>query len=88
MHPVAAANSCCKDTHWKFGTVTFCHLLSPFVTFCQFLSVFGEAQLSGIAQIPLQSYEKGIWHCHPTAYGVTLRHQMSPYDKHLLQYPA
>ena len=44
----------CKVTKRKFGTVTFCHYLSPFVTFCH---------LSANCFFLLQSYEKEIWHC-------------------------
>ena len=44
----------CKVTKRKFGTVTFCHLLSLFVTFCH---------LSANCFFTMQSYGKEIWHC-------------------------
>jgi len=69
MHPVAAANSCCKDTHWKFGTVTFCHLLSPFVSFCQF-SVKPNFQALLKSRCKVTKKEFGI---------VTLQRMVSPY---------
>ena len=67
----------CKVTKRKFGTVTFCHYLSPFVTFQQIAfsrckvteKKFGTVricpEMSAFVRISfsMQSYEIEIWHC-------------------------